>query len=64
MIHFGGDVQPLGYTIWDASKNAMVERPDAPTSTADPGPDPDPLDSSTTQLVTTIVKFTSGTVFP
>lgn len=63
MIHFAGDVQPLGYTIWDASKNAMVERSDAPTSTADPGADPDPLDSNTTQLVTAIVEFTNGTVF-
>lgn len=42
MCHFEGDQLPLGYSVWSTSKNAYVERADAPMSTPG-GPDPEPL---------------------
>lgn len=36
MTGFGGDSQPLGYTIWDPEVGGYIERPERPNS----GPDP------------------------
>ncbi len=42
-FHFEGDSLPLGYSLYDASAGVYRERPEAPLTTLDPGPDPDPL---------------------
>ena len=39
LTHFDGDSQPLGYTIFDTTTMAYVERPDKPNSTIDPDDD-------------------------
>jgi hypothetical protein len=39
ITHFDGDSQPLGYTIFDATTRAYVERLDKPNSTIDPDDD-------------------------
>jgi gluconate 2-dehydrogenase subunit 3-like protein/dockerin type I repeat protein len=39
ITHFDGDSQPLGYTIFDTTTMAYVERPDKPNSTIDPDDD-------------------------
>src|SRR5262249_54819666 len=36
MVGLEGDDQPLGYSIFDTTTNAYVERPDHPMSTANP----------------------------
>jgi hypothetical protein len=56
MVHYDGDVQPLGYSVFDSSTSTYVER--LPVSTADPGPDVDPMDDqtrATLQLYTTLL---------
>ena len=63
LVHFEGDVEPFGYTQWDAATQKMIERADAPVSTANPGTDPDPLDDDTRQLITPVVQFLGGKVF-
>ncbi len=63
MIHFEGDSQPLGYSQYVASASTYAERPDAPLSTANPGPDPEPMDAETHALVTTIILGLGGKVF-
>jgi hypothetical protein len=39
ITHFDGDSQPLGYTTFDTTTMAYVERPDKPNSTIDPDDD-------------------------
>jgi hypothetical protein len=34
--HYGGDSQPLGYSLWDAEKERLYDRPDKPNQTLDP----------------------------
>jgi hypothetical protein len=63
MVHFEGDSQPLGYSLYDASLGAYRERPDAPLTTANPGPDPDPMDSDTHNLIAQLFTFAGGKVF-
>jgi len=60
MIHYGGDVQPLGYTIFDQAANAYVER--VPVSTGDPGPDVDPMDDQTNATLTLYTNLLNGRV--
>ncbi|HEV8324675.1 MAG TPA: hypothetical protein VG389_23860 [Myxococcota bacterium] len=43
LAHVEGDTQPLGYSLYDYAARTYRERPEAPMSTADPAPDPDPL---------------------
>jgi hypothetical protein len=45
MVHVDGDAQPLGYSIYDEAAQTYVER--LPVSTADTGPDLDPMDDDT-----------------
>lgn len=47
LAHYDGDTLPLGYTFYDEAKGRYVERLDAPVSTANLGPDPDPMDEET-----------------
>jgi len=60
MIHFEGDVQPLGYSLYDVSAGRYRER--APVS----GPaesDPEPMDDDTREFVTLVVTFLGGEEF-
>lgn len=63
MVNVDGDTQPLGYSIWDEAAGTMRERADKPVSTADPGPDPMPLDDATRALLKTISQITGGKAF-
>jgi hypothetical protein len=64
ICHFEGDSQPLGYSLFDETTGTYKERPDAPVSTANPGPDPDPMDAATQSLISTLVTFAGGRVYP
>ena len=63
IIHFEGDSQPLGYSIWNPALNRYQERPEAPNSTANPGPDPDPLTDDVRALIDSAMTFLGGTKF-
>jgi hypothetical protein len=63
MIHHPGDSLPLGYTFFDATTGTNRERPEAPVSTADPGPDPEPLRDDIRQFLEEIVALTGGRKF-
>lgn len=60
MVHVDGDAQPLGYSIFDPSTNAYVER--LPVSSADTSPDVDVLDDDTNALLTTYTHILNGRV--
>ncbi len=60
LCHFEGDSQPLGYSQFTPA--GYVERPEAPTSTANPGPDPDPLGDDVTQLLELVIQVLGGRV--
>jgi len=64
MVYFEGDAQPVGYSWFDPSKGAYTEDPSHPVSTANPTPDPMPLDAATEQTVQTAILFLQGKVFP
>ena len=64
MVHFEGDSQPLGYSLFDTTANTYRERADAPVSTANPGADPEPLDADTIKLLDTVVAALGGKTFP
>jgi Gluconate 2-dehydrogenase subunit 3 len=64
MIHFEGDSQPLGYSLFDLQTGRYVERPDAPMTTPDPGPDPEPMDADTEDLIHAVTVLAGGQVFP
>jgi hypothetical protein len=58
--HYGGDSQPLGYTLWDREHERLYDRPDRPNQTLDPelpnaGFDPDVL-----QLLEQMVRSQGG----
>jgi hypothetical protein len=63
LCNFEGDVQPLGYSLYDETIGAYKELPDAPVSTANPGPDPAPLDDMTRNLIKTLATVTGGKVY-
>ena len=60
LVHFPGDVQPRGYTTWDATASRYVERPDTPVSTRDPGTDPDPMSTETLSLLRNLSTVLGG----
>lgn len=60
MIHFEGDVLPLGYTQWNGT--AHVERPEAPLSTPNPS-DPEPLTDDVTQVLSLVASVLGGKSF-
>ena len=64
LVHFEGDSQPLGYSLFDETAGVYRERPDHPMSTKEPGPDPAPLDDATKAVMAQVVAFTNGKVFP
>jgi hypothetical protein len=63
MVYFEGDSQPYGYSTYDTTTGMYVEHPQSPCSTANPGPDPMPMDANTEQMVSTAFLFLGGTVF-
>jgi hypothetical protein len=63
MCHFGGDVQPLGHTLYDEATGSYNEFIGTPVTSLDPGPDPDPLDAATQALIKTLVMFAGGEVY-
>ena len=64
LANFEGDIQPLGYSIYDESAGTYRERPEAPMSTANPGPDPAPIDAQTRAFLEKLVAATGGKTFP
>jgi hypothetical protein len=64
MVHFEGDVQPLGYSWFDTTTNQYRERPDAPVSTPNPYPDPEPLDPDVTAYVDQMISLIGGKKLP
>ncbi len=58
MVHIDGDTQPLGYSVWDGATSSYVER--LPVSTADTGPDVDPMDDDTLKYVEIITTTLGG----
>jgi hypothetical protein len=65
LVHFDGDSQPLGYTIYDETIGDYRERPDKPNSTLDPG---DPCSGFSAEmeqfLDTVLVTLAGATKFP
>jgi hypothetical protein len=64
MVHFEGDQQPFGFSQLDQATMTYVERADAPVTTANPGADPEPLDSATEKLLDTVIAALGGKRFP
>lgn len=62
LVGFAGDMQPLGYSMFDRAIGDYRELPDAPVSTPNPGPDPAPLDADTNNLLRTVVTALGGRV--
>ena len=63
MVHYEGDMQPLGYSQFDAATQTYRERAEMPVSTANPGPDPEPLDDATRELLGEVVAALGGKLF-
>jgi hypothetical protein len=61
LIHFEGDSQPLGYSQVDLDGN-VIERAEAPLSSANPGPDPAPLGGDAQALIETVIAVLGGRV--
>jgi hypothetical protein len=55
IANFEGDRQPLGYTSFDAATQTIIEEPDHPVSTPDPG-DPTYLDPKSAAMVQELVR--------
>ena len=51
IAHWEGDRQPVGYSWYNPATQSYMEDPNSPVSTANPGPDVDPMDAQTQQLV-------------
>ena len=60
IAHFEGDNLPLGYSLYDAATDSVIERPDAPVSTPNPGDDPDPIDAETEALIANLAEGLPG----
>lgn len=64
MVHYEGDVQPLGYSIFSTDANGYKERADAPMSTANVGPDPQPMSADTIAFIDNLVAVLGGRKLP
>ena len=60
---FDGDSAPLGFSQLDERTNTFLERPEAPLSTKNPGPDPEPMSFAMELLLGTATAFFDGKVF-
>jgi hypothetical protein len=63
MVHFEGDLQPLGFSRFDEAAQRYVERAAQPVTTADPGGDPEPLDDDTRKLLDEVIAALGGKRF-
>jgi len=63
MTYFEGDSVPYGYSTYDTTTGKYVDHADAPCATANPGPDPMPMDSGTSLLVGSACLTLGGKVF-
>jgi hypothetical protein len=63
MVHFEGDAQPLGYSLFDPSTASYHERADAPVSTPNPYPDPEPMTEDISSFVGGIAVLSGGQAF-
>jgi gluconate 2-dehydrogenase gamma chain len=57
LIKYDGDSQPLGYAIFDETTMEYKERPDKPTSTADPTDDMSGVDADTERFLKVLVRI-------
>jgi hypothetical protein len=64
LVHYEGDSQPLGYSLFDEAAGVYRDRPGFPMAAKDPAPDPAPLDEGTRTVMAQVVAFTDGKVFP
>ena len=64
LIGYDGDSQPLGYSIFDATTQTYNERPDKPTSTANPDEDFSGVDAETAAFLKILVRVGGGPHFP
>ena len=64
LIGYDGDSQPLGYSIFDETTQSYNERPDKPTSTANPDEDFSGVDAVTDQFLKNLVRVGGGPHFP
>ena len=60
LCNFEGDSQPQGYSQFDGT--SYIERPEAPLSTPNPGPDPQPLDDNVQSILALVVSVLGGRV--
>jgi Gluconate 2-dehydrogenase subunit 3 len=63
MTYFGGDSQPYGYSTYDGTTDQYIDHPESPCASADPGPDPMPMDASTELLVGSAFVVLGGKTF-
>jgi hypothetical protein len=67
IANFEGDSQPLGFSWYDSATGTYSEDPNAPVSGPNPGTDPAPFDTITTQALDFIFRlpqaFTNGKKF-
>lgn len=64
LIGYDGDSQPLGYSIFDDTTMSYNERPDKPTSTANPDEDFSGVDATTQEFLKRLVRVGGGPHFP
>jgi len=64
LIGYDGDSQPLGYSIFNETMMRYSERPDKPTSTANPDEDFSGVDTTTAQFLRILVRVVGGPHFP
>ena len=64
LIGYGGDSQPLGYSLFDETKMTYHERADKPNSTANPDEDFSGVDANTQAFLTVLVQLVGGPHFP
>ena len=63
LVHFEGDAQPLGYSLFDEASGEYRERADAPVSSPSPGKDPETLSLTTRVMLGTFAVFSGGRVY-
>lgn len=63
MVHFEGDILPLGYSAYDPVTGAYRDRPGAPVTAAAPYPDPAPMDAEVLGVLNAAVAVLGGKKF-
>lgn len=60
LVHYEGDVMPLGYAAFDEVAGSYRESVTSPVSTPNPEPDPEPLDDEVRALLDDAVALLGG----